>query len=190
LQNSGFFSPWPCPACKQGTIQNVKAGENPIRHWPDTGVAHGFEEGAIERWDDYGVFSATLRCSSYECQQGIALIGDYSTNLVSFQPWEIERKYEIRDIHPPLLLIDIPDATPEPIKTALNGSFALYWRDRQACAGKLRMAVEGLVDHLGQPRKVRGRFINLVARFDHSEGYKLLSLMRASLVVERHSATA
>jgi hypothetical protein len=30
----------------------------------------------------------------------------------------------------------------------------------------------------------------LVARFDHSEGYKLLSLMRASLVVKRHWATA
>ena len=30
----------------------------------------------------------------------------------------------------------------------------------------------------------------LVARFDHSEGYKLFSLMRASLVVKRHSAPA
>jgi hypothetical protein len=29
-----------------------------------------------------------------------------------------------------------------------------------------------------------------VARFDHSEGYKLLSLMRASPVVKRHWATA
>ena len=32
--------------------------------------------------------------------------------------------------------------------------------------------------------------INLVARFDHSEGYKLFSLMRASLVVKCHSAPA
>jgi len=30
----------------------------------------------------------------------------------------------------------------------------------------------------------------LVARYDHSKGYKLLSLMRASLVVKCHSATA
>jgi hypothetical protein len=30
----------------------------------------------------------------------------------------------------------------------------------------------------------------LVARFDQSEGYKLFSLMRASLVVKCHSATA
>jgi hypothetical protein len=129
---------------------------------------HGIDEGAIERWDDYGVFSATLRCSSYQCQQGLAVIGDYSTNLVSPHPsYELERKYQIRDIHPAILLIDVPDATPAPIKTALSSSFALYWRDPEACAGKLRMSVEGIVDHLGQPRKVRGRFINLGTRLNN-----------------------
>lgn len=34
------------------------------------------------------------------------------------------------------------------------------------------------------------RLSRLVARFNHSEGYKLFSLMRASLVVKCHSATA
>lgn len=161
-----FFSipPWPCPACKQGTIQILKAGENPIRHWPEKGVVHGIDEGAIERWDDYGVFSATLRCSSYPCQQGVAVIGEYSTNLISFQPWEIERKYEIRDIHPAPLLIDIPEATPKPIKTSVSSSFPLYWRDPQACAGKLRTAVEDVLEHLGQPRKMRGKFVSLTVR--------------------------
>src|SRR5208337_589203 len=131
---------------------------------------YAIDEGAIERWDDYGVFSATLKCSSYQCQQGVAVIGDYSTKLLSFQPWEIERKYEIRDIHPAILLIDIPDATPEQIKTALSSSFALYWRDPQACAGKLRLAVEGIADHLGQPRKAGGKFINLNARLNSLKG--------------------
>ena len=36
----------------------------------------------------------------------------------------------------------------------------------------------------------QARFDNLVARFDHSEGYKLFSLIRASFVVRCHSAMA
>jgi len=179
-----YIPPWPCPACKQGTIQSVKAGESPFRHWPDTGVVHGIDEGAIERWDDYGVFSATLRCSSYQCQQGIAVIGDYSTNLVSSHPsYEIERKYEIRDIHPAILLIDVPNATPGPIKAALSSSFSLYWRDPQACAARLRTAVEGVVDHLGPPRKARSKFISLGTRlnnlkFQHPELFEAADVLR------------
>lgn len=150
----------PFKALKQKRIQ---FGTGPRK----VGVVAGINEGFIERGEDDGVFSATLKCSNYQCQQGVAVIGDYSTSLVSFQPWEIERKYEILDIHPAILLIDIPDATPEPIKTALHSSFALYWRDPQSCAGKLRMAVEGVADHLGQPRKVRGKFITLNARLNN-----------------------
>jgi Domain of unknown function (DUF4145) len=159
-----WFHPWPCPACKQGTIQSLKEGESPIRHWPNTGVAAGIDEGFIERSDDYGVFSATLRCSNYQCQQGIAVVGDYSTSLSGMGMWETERSYEILDIHPAILLIDIPEATPKPIKTSLSSSFPLYWRDPQACAGKLRTAVEDVLEHLGQPRKVRGKFISLAVR--------------------------
>lgn len=159
-----WFHPWPCPACKQGTIQNLKEGESPIRHWCDTGVAAGIDAGFIERSDDYGVFSATLRCSNYHCQQGIAVVGDYSTSLTGAGMWETERSYEILDIHPAILLIDIPEATPKPIKTSLGSSFPLYWRDPQACAGKLRTAVEDVLEHLGQPRKVRGKFVSLAVR--------------------------
>jgi hypothetical protein len=111
-----------------------------------------------------GVFSATLRCSNYQCQQGVAVVGDYSTSLTGVGMWETERSYEILDIHPAILLIDIPEATPKPIKTSLGSSFPLYWRDPQACAGRQRTAVEDVLEHLGQPRKVRGKFVSLAVR--------------------------
>ena len=151
LCKTTFFSipPWPCPACKQGTLQNFKDGENPFRHWPARGLVHGIDEGAIDRWDVSGVFSATLRCSSRQCQQGVAVIGNYATHQTGALPWETDHKYEIIDIHPALLLIDIPEATPRPIEVATNSSFPLYWRDPQACAARLRTAVERVVDHLG-----------------------------------------
>jgi hypothetical protein len=159
-----WFPPWPCPACKQGTIQNGKESESPIRHWPDTGVAFAINEGYIERSDDYGVFSATLVCSNYQCQQGVAVIGDYSTSLIDAQTWETERKYVILDVHPEILLIDVPDPTPDLIKAAVTSSFALYWRDPEACAGRLRTAVERVVDHLLPSRQPSGKFVSLGRR--------------------------
>jgi hypothetical protein len=81
------------------------------------------------------------------------------------------------------LLIDVPAATPETIKTALHSSFALYWRDPQACASRLRTAVEGIADHLGQPREVSGKFVLLGTRLNnlksqHPELYEAASVLR------------
>jgi Domain of unknown function (DUF4145) len=175
---------WPCPTCRQGTLRNLKDKENPIRYWPNSGVVHGIDEGAVERWDVSGVFSATLRCSSYQCQQGVAVIGDYSTNLISTDPWEVERKHDIRDIHPALLLIDMPEATPSRIKKVLNRSFPLYWRDPEACAGKLRTALERIVDHVSPPKKPGGKSIPLGVRMNnlkasHPELFEAFDVLRA-----------
>jgi Domain of unknown function (DUF4145) len=118
----------------------------------------------MERTDDYGVFSATLVCSNYQCQQGVAVIGDYSTTLLDAQTYETERKYVILDVHPAILLIDVPDPTPDVIKAAVTSSFALFWRDPEACAGKLRTAVERVVDHLLPPKNQSGKFVSLANR--------------------------
>ncbi len=162
-----YLPPWPCPACGQGTLQNEKQG---IHHWPDKGVVPGIDEGFIERWDDYGVFSASLVCSNPSCRQGVAVLGDYSTSLVDgdARRFEIERTYVVRDIHPAILLIDIPATlTPKPIAGALQRSFALFWRDPQACAVTVRTAIEGIADHLGQPSKQNGRFVSLEIRLNN-----------------------
>jgi hypothetical protein len=85
----------------------------------------------------------------------VAVLGDYSTSLVyDGEQHHVEHTYKVRDIHPAILLIDIPaNLTPEPIAGALQRSFALYWRDPQACAVTIRKAIEGITEHFGQPRK-------------------------------------
>jgi hypothetical protein len=61
-------------------------------------------------------------------------------------------------------LINIPHELPPPILAPLEESFALYWGHPQACAASIRTAVEGITDHLGQPRKVNGKFVSLARR--------------------------
>lgn len=164
-----YFPPWPCPACRQGTLRN-ESEKGSVQRWPEKGVVPAIEDSNIEPWDDCGVFSVTLVCSNPRCRQGVAVIGDYATHLVDgdFRNPQIERTYEVRDIHPAILLIDIPATlTPKPIAGALQRSFALYWRDPQACAVTIRTAIEGIAEHLGQPSKKNGKFVSLETRLNN-----------------------
>jgi hypothetical protein len=104
----GDFPSWTCSACRLG---NLERGEKPVNRWPHAGVAHGIEEGFVEHWDDHGVFSTTLHCSNSSCRQGVAVLGDYSRNLIDddYQRMAIASTYRVRDIYPAILLIDIPD---------------------------------------------------------------------------------
>jgi hypothetical protein len=99
------------------------------------------------------------------------VIGDYSTHtpegmyLVGGRyDFSVETKYVINAIHPAFRLINIPHELPPPILAPLEESFALYWGHPQACAASIRTAVEGITDHLGQPRKVNGKFVSLARR--------------------------
>lgn len=156
----GYFLQWRCPVCEQGTLELEK---NMVRHWPAAGVYFAIEEGNILRSDDYGVFSATLKCSNRACMQGVAVLGDYSSFELDAQH-DYERRYSVRAFHPPLKLIDVPATTPSAISEALTRSFALFWSDYSACAGVIRVAIEALAAHLGQPPIVEGKFVSLGAR--------------------------
>jgi hypothetical protein len=161
------FPSWPCPARKLGTLQR---GEKPVSRWPNAGVKYAIDEGYIEHWDDHGVFSTTLHCSNSACRQGVAVLGDYSCHLADgdYQRMAILSTYRIRDVHPAILLMDIPDKlTPKPIAEALHRSFSLYWRDQQSCAVAIRRAIEGIAEHLGQPARHNGRFVSLERRLNN-----------------------
>jgi hypothetical protein len=155
------------PVCKQGSLQR---GKKDVNRWPAAGVADAIDQGHIERWDDYGVFSTTLHCSNFACRQAVAVLGDYSCQLIEddYQQMAIDTNYRVRDIHPAILLIDIPDKlTPDPISGALHRSFSLYWRDPQSCAVAIRTAIERIAEHLGQPAIHNGKFVSLDGRLSN-----------------------
>jgi len=156
----GYFLQWRCPACEQGVLES---DQEMIRHWPAAGVYFAIEEGNLLRSDDYGVFSATLKCSNRACRQGVAVLGDYSNFELDAQH-AYEHRYSVRMFHPPLKVIDVPAATPARISGALTRSFALFWSDYAACAGVIRVAIEAVAEHLGQPPVVAGKFVMLGRR--------------------------
>ena len=73
-----------------------------------------------------------------------------------------EHRYSVRAFHPPLKLIEVPEATPELISEALARSFGLFWSDQQSCAGALRVAIEGLAEHLARIMHDARRFCTSV----------------------------
>jgi hypothetical protein len=163
------FPNWPCPACGHGVLQ--LSGKS-IRFASSATVGYAIGQGFIERWEDRGVFCATLDCINDSCQQGVVILGDYDLETPDGQYYvigrgpifRVVRRYLIRALHPAIRFIDIPQQLPPPILAPLEESFALYWSHPQACAGLIRTAIEGIADHLGQPGQVRGKFIPLAQR--------------------------
>jgi hypothetical protein len=92
-------------------------------------------------------------------------LGDYESYELD-EHNTFEHRYSVRMFHPPLKLIGIPAETPTAISEALTRSFALFWPDYAACAGAIRVAIEELAEHLGQPRMVEGKFVPLGRRLD------------------------
>lgn len=144
----------PCPECKQSTLE---CDHETIKRWPAARVIEGIDEGHIFRWDEYGVFTAIMKCSNQGCSQGMAALGDYNAYEFELGQMAYGFKYTLRDLYPTPFIIDIPALTSEPIASALKRSFRLFWIDTQACAGAIRVAIEEITAQLGQPRtKVSG----------------------------------
>ncbi|MBX9830244.1 MAG: hypothetical protein K2Y27_35265 [Xanthobacteraceae bacterium] len=98
--------------------------------------------------------------------QGVAVLGDYSCHDLDHQ-YAYEHRYSFRTFHPPLKIISVPEGSPAPISEALERSFALFWSDHAACAGVVRVAIEALAEHLGQPRMVGDKFVPFGVRLNN-----------------------
>lgn len=164
------FPHWPCPACGHGVLQ--LSGRS-IRFALSAGMSFAIDLDPLANFEAYGAFCAIMVCVNDACRQGVVVIGDYSTHtpegMYSSGPgrgyeFPVERKYIINAIHPAFRLITIPQQLPPPILPPLEESFALYWGHPQACAASIRTAIEGITDHLGQPREVNGKYIPLAQR--------------------------
>ena len=166
------FPHWPCPACGHGVLQ-LSAGS--IRSTLSAGMAALIDFDPLANFEADGAFSAAMVCVNEACRQGVVVIGDYSTRapegmFVSGRggyDFPVETKYVIKAIHPAFRLINISAQLPPPILAPLEESFALYWGHPQACAASIRTAIEGITDHMGQPRKVNGRYLSLARRLQN-----------------------
>ncbi|WP_285578159.1 DUF4145 domain-containing protein [Geothrix limicola] len=61
-------------------------------------------------------------------------------------------------------MIVFPNKLPKEILSELRAAFSLFWLNRESCSGRIRVALECLMDHLGVPKRRKnknGKFTEL-----------------------------
>ena len=102
-------------------------------------------------------FSAWADCSNDHCKEQFVLVGTggieqhYTGDEDGSSEW-INCFYPAW-VSPTLQLIDLPANCPKTVRESLGDAFALYWSQPEACAGRIRVALEALLTHLGIPEE-------------------------------------
>lgn len=148
----------PCPHCATGKMKLVKNGLTSLepKHVSDWRAKNPDDwefDFATERW------SASMRCDETACGEVIHMIGDIEVVETDVDlpeggsTWAYEDVLRIQAVFPAAPLFRISDNVPKKVKEQLEIAFRMYWTDVSACIGRLRTAVERLLDHQGVPKE-------------------------------------
>jgi hypothetical protein len=179
-----FCPPWPCPTCKKGVLALVP-GSFYFKESVASKRAHG-EEGWDPDWVTYN-FTCRAQCNNGRCGEEAVLAG-----VGGIEPeWQEDDVEWVKYFSPHLCrpmpdIIELPSKCPRDVASALRAAFALFWSDRAAAAGRVRVALDYLMDELGIPREkqkgsktvvydLHGR-IELFANNDPTMGMRLMAL--------------
>ena len=165
--NQTSCPPWTCPACRKGIV--VLTPKSIIyKETIKSKRAHNHED-----WDPTQIdftFTAWAQCSNPACKQEYSMAGTGGVEP-EFGPggdWEWEEFFSPKICLPMPDIFDFPTNCPEPVKAELHAAFALFWMNQAACAGRIRVALECLMDHLGVPKRRKdqnGRYFDLSLHF-------------------------
>lgn len=161
---------WPCPVCRKSTLALIQRSLV-YKETVESKRAHDHEAWDPE-WITYK-FTAWAECRHPTCKQEFAIAGTGGVG----PEIDAEGGYEWEKYFSPLLcqpmpcMIDIPSKCPEEVRDELQEAFALFWSNRAACAGRIRVALESLMNHLGVPKRKKqknGNYfdLSLHARID------------------------
>lgn len=107
----------------------------------------------------YGRFVGMLVCSNAYCGEAVAVAGDFESR--EHHHWDEEEgdltytdtQYFPRLFRPAPRMIEAPTSLNKDAKQHLTKAFELFWADAGACANRLRIVVEYLLDQMGIPRE-------------------------------------
>lgn len=139
---------WICPECEVGRAKLIK----------DSFASHETQRSKNEVDDNYFHpenrvygFSTWAVCDNEKCQQKFCISGiggnEPDVDADGEQCW-IEY-FLPKYCFPMPKIIRIPKATPWAITAELTATFPLFWLNREACAGRIRVSIERLLDDLG-----------------------------------------
>jgi hypothetical protein len=153
---------WPCPICNRGILKLVP--KSLTRYETATSKAGHGEDEFDESWVDY-VFSAWAKCTHFSCGQDFALSGKGGVEPTMSEEGEIEYDdyFELKHCCPMPDIISLPKTCPDEVKIELRASFQLFFLNKAACVGRIRTALERLMDFVGIParRRAKGRILSI-----------------------------
>jgi hypothetical protein len=165
-----YCPPWPCPICSSGTLSLVPKSLA-YEETADSVRAHK-DENFDPEWIEYS-FTAWAQCSHARCKQKFAIVGSggVEPEYQEDGDWAWEAFFRPMFCYPMPNLIAIPDKCPDVITGELRSAFSVFWSNPEACAGRIRVALELILNHLGVPKRRKsnnGRFfdLSLHARID------------------------
>jgi len=165
-----YCPPWTCPVCYKGTLVIVK--DSLIHKETIESARSHSDENFDFDWVVY-VFTAWARCTHPSCHQEFAIsgTGGIAPQYISDNEWGYEDYFAPNMCHPMPDIFDLPAKCPEEVKSELRAAFSLFWNNRAACASRIRVALEHLMNHVGVPTRkkdVNGKFFDLTlhARID------------------------
>lgn len=135
------FITWPCPEC---------AGRIALR---DNAISEAETEISVrahshDAWEPSwiaGYFTVLLECG--DCGDPAVVSGMFvGDEYYGEDEMEAFNRYEPKFISPAPKLIRIAPKTPDSVIAELTHAFGLFWTDSEACANRLRSAVERILD--------------------------------------------
>ncbi len=179
--------PWPCPTCRKGHACLVPKSFFNDETASSTRVRESSDWDPD--WIEY-VFSCRAECSNTSCKEPMAVIGkggigpSYDEELGNV--WV--DYFLVLHCHPMPHIIPIPKKCPSEVADPLISAFSMFWSNPEACAGRIRVSLEALMNHLGVPKqqisaktgkefelRLHGR-IDLFAKSDPTIGAQMLAL--------------
>src|ERR1035441_6331037 len=185
----GCAPAWPCPTCRTGTLSIV--GKSLVTK--ETASSRQTYDVLGEPDVIRSTFSAWLKCNYGKCDDEVVVVGIGKVVLREKTTDEVIDEY-IEDLPPhpsyeviyePLFCCPMPDMfevsrnCPAEVVLELRAAFRLFWADQAASAGRVRVALERLMDYYQIPKPERGTLHTRIKEFSKSKaiiGDKLMTL--------------
>jgi hypothetical protein len=174
----------PCPRC-EGKVRLDKTS------LAERETAYSNRNRGGEDWTFYDVeerFICFLVCDVKWCGEIVAVSG-FVSEQEEYVSGETDQEIDVFRYYHPMSMIPAPRPFPvskkldKDCQSDLLNAFRLLWNDHAACANRLRIFVEHLLDQLQVPRKIPGKRRNLDSRIekfgeDHPEHAEILHALR------------
>jgi hypothetical protein len=139
---------WPCPICDKGNVALVQ-GSLKSEETEESKQSHAGDNWEPELIEH--MFVAWGECKHPSCGQRFAIAGRGGVELLVGEEYETvaEDYFAAMYVYPMPKIIKIPPTCPISVRQELIASFGHFWNDTAACASRLRIALEELMQYLG-----------------------------------------